>query len=50
MVSCLFFPFKAVVLYVQYGHLEDLRRAGTTMNVTNQVALLKHGQAAFFSR
>uniref|UniRef100_A0A8C7M5Y1 Uncharacterized protein n=1 Tax=Oncorhynchus kisutch TaxID=8019 RepID=A0A8C7M5Y1_ONCKI len=38
----------AVVLYVQYGHLEDLRRARTTMNVINQVALLKLGQAAFF--
>ncbi|CDQ78157.1 unnamed protein product [Oncorhynchus mykiss] len=36
---------EAVVVDVQYGGLEDMRRARTTMNVTNQIALLKLGQA-----
>uniref|UniRef100_A0A3P8XYI9 N-acetylated alpha-linked acidic dipeptidase like 2 n=1 Tax=Esox lucius TaxID=8010 RepID=A0A3P8XYI9_ESOLU len=35
---------EAVVVDVQYGGLEDLRRASTTMNVTHQIVLLKLGK------
>ncbi|KAL1022464.1 hypothetical protein UPYG_G00028030 [Umbra pygmaea] len=36
---------EAVVVDIQYGGLEDLRRARTTGNDTNQIVLLKLGQA-----
>lgn len=39
------FPHQGEVVDVQYGSVDDLRRAKDSLNLTNQIAVVKLGQA-----
>lgn len=42
---CAVSPYQGEVVDVQYGSADDLRRAKDSLNLTNQIAVVKLGQA-----